>query len=289
MDTGRLNVKGRIDASGNTAALTLPKGTILQRPVGPTGGMIRFNTDLNQIEAWNGVAWGPVGSTGATGVGGGATNTGATGATGYTGPTGAPSLVTGPSGNTGATGSTGPLGTGPTGSTGADSTITGPTGYTGPLGTGPTGADSVVTGPTGYTGPVITGPTGSASTITGPTGYTGPVGTSLTGTTGPTGPAGSRTVSVITTGATVGSPYTLTSNDDIVIIDKSVASASSVILSAGAIGRVVLIKDGKGDAAVNNITIAPLTGTIDNAASILLNLNYAAIELVYDGTQWRVI
>lgn len=286
MDTGRLNVKGRIDASGNTAALTLPKGTILQRPVGPTGGMIRFNTDLNQIEAWNGVAWGPVGSTGATGVGGGATNTGATGATGYTGPTGAPSLVTGPSGNTGATGSTGPLGTGPTGSTGADSTITGPTGYTGPLGTGPTGADSVVTGPTGYTGPVITGPTGSASTITGPTGYTGPVGTSLTG---PTGPAGSRTVSVITTGATVGSPYTLTSNDDIVIIDKSVASASSVILSAGAIGRVVLIKDGKGDAAVNNITIAPLTGTIDNAASILLNLNYAAIELVYDGTQWRVI
>lgn len=182
MDTGRLNVKGRIDASGNTAALTLPKGTILQRPVGPTGGMIRFNTDLNQIEAWNGVAWGPVGSTGATGVGGGATNTGATGATGYTGPTGAPSLVTGPSGNTGATGYTGPIGTGPTGSTGAASTITGPTGYTGPVGTGPTGSASTITGPTGYTGPVGTGPTGSASTETGPTGYTGPQGpTGFTG------------------------------------------------------------------------------------------------------------
>lgn len=146
MDTGRLGIRGKIDASGNTESLTLPKGTIAQRPASPTGGMIRFNTDLNAIEGWNGFTWGPLGSTGATGAAGSATNTGATGETGATGATG----LRGP--------------------TGADSSVTGPTGYTGPLGTGPTGADSVVTGPTGQigftgpTGPDITGPTGSFDT-----------------------------------------------------------------------------------------------------------------------------
>jgi hypothetical protein len=68
MDTGRLGVKGRLDASANSEALVLPRGTIAQRPTGPTGGMVRFNTNINQIEGWNGVAWGPIGSTGPTGT-----------------------------------------------------------------------------------------------------------------------------------------------------------------------------------------------------------------------------
>jgi len=57
MDTGRLNLKGILDASANDSAIILPKGTILERPALPTGGMMRFNTDLGRIETWNGVAW----------------------------------------------------------------------------------------------------------------------------------------------------------------------------------------------------------------------------------------
>ena len=151
-------------------AIKIPVGNTSQRP-SPALGQIRYNSDSNQIEYYNGDNWYPVGPTG---------------------PTGTPSYVTGPTGpGNGPTGATGPLGmmgvpgqqgfpgipgaTGPTGETG-------PTGYTGP--TGPTG-ETGPTGPTGYTGP--TGPTGYTGP-TGPTGYTGPTGP--TGETGPTGPTG---------------------------------------------------------------------------------------------------
>jgi hypothetical protein len=57
MDTGRLKVKGMLDASASNSALILPQGGVLNRPSAPTGGMVRFNTDLRKIESWNGVAW----------------------------------------------------------------------------------------------------------------------------------------------------------------------------------------------------------------------------------------
>jgi hypothetical protein len=42
MDTGRLKVKGMLDASANDSALILPKGGLLDRPLAPTGGMMRY-------------------------------------------------------------------------------------------------------------------------------------------------------------------------------------------------------------------------------------------------------
>lgn len=57
MDTGKLGVRGRLDASSNREALILPRGSIGDRPTGATGGMIRYNTDLARVEAWQGVAW----------------------------------------------------------------------------------------------------------------------------------------------------------------------------------------------------------------------------------------
>ena len=57
MDTGKLGVRGRLDASSNREALILPRGSIAERPTGATGGMIRYNTDLARVETWQGVAW----------------------------------------------------------------------------------------------------------------------------------------------------------------------------------------------------------------------------------------
>jgi hypothetical protein len=196
METGKFNMKGKLDIGQNKEALTVPKGTIAERPNNPTGGMIRFNTDLQNLETYVGNSWRTMFLTGATGpsVTG---PTGFTGPTGVTGPSGGPIGPTGVTGPTGITGATGPLGTGPTGVTGSTGPLgtgptgvtgpTGRTGATGPLGTGPTGANSVVTGPTGstgYTGPLGTGPTG----VTGATGVTGPSGGPM-GPTGATGPS----------------------------------------------------------------------------------------------------
>jgi len=43
--------------------LTLPSGTSAQRPGSPTAGMIRFNTDLDNTEFYDGTAWRLIGDT----------------------------------------------------------------------------------------------------------------------------------------------------------------------------------------------------------------------------------
>lgn len=48
------------DANTSTGALDIPVGTTAQRPGSPTSGMIRFNTDLQTTEMYDGTAWGKV-------------------------------------------------------------------------------------------------------------------------------------------------------------------------------------------------------------------------------------
>ena len=53
-----------------TGSEVLPKGTVAQRDASPQSGFIRFNTDYNQFEGYNGSSWGAIGS----GAQGGANN-----------------------------------------------------------------------------------------------------------------------------------------------------------------------------------------------------------------------
>jgi len=52
-----------------TGFMLIPKGTTAQRPVSPVNGEMRYNTDTNQFEGYQGGAWGQLGG-GATGGGG---------------------------------------------------------------------------------------------------------------------------------------------------------------------------------------------------------------------------
>ena len=54
-----------LNLSGNTDALGLPKGTDAQRPT-PVAGMLRFNTETEGFEGYNGTEWGAIGGTGST-------------------------------------------------------------------------------------------------------------------------------------------------------------------------------------------------------------------------------
>jgi hypothetical protein len=79
-------------------------------------------------------------------------------------------------------------------------------------------------------------------------------------------------------------------NDRYIMINKTSGAATAVTLAASpATGRIVSIKDAKGDAATNNITVTAAAGNIDGSASIVLNTNYAAVDLIYNGTQWNVV
>lgn len=233
-------------------------------------------------------AQGPTGATGATGI------TGTTGATGSTGPQGATGS-TGLIGATGSTGATGPLGA--TGSTGATGPIgaTGSTGATGPIGaTGATGATGPLgaTGSTGATGPVgATGATGlqGATGSTGPQGSTGSTGPQ--GSTGSTGPQGS-TGATGPTGSLIAwsrktTTYTLAA-DERIIADTAGGPFTITLPATPSTGTYAQIADGA-NWATNNLTLARNGSTIEGLAeNLILDIQGAIVELVYDGTTWEV-
>lgn len=81
---------------------------------------------------------------------------------------------------------------------------------------------------------------------------------------------------------------TVTAADYMVIVNKTSGAATTLNLPAGVLNTVFIIKDGKGDAGANNITVTPAAGNIDGASTYVMNTNYAAIGLVYNGTQWNI-
>ena len=85
-------------------------------------------------------------------------------------------------------------------------------------------------------------------------------------------------------------PVTVTTADYLVVVNKTIGAATPVTLPASpAIGDTYIVKDGKGDAWLNAITVAPAAGTIDGAPNYVLSIGYGAITFVYNGTQWNVL
>ena len=90
---------------------------------------------------------------------------------------------------------------------------------------------------------------------------------------------------------TSGSSYTVT-NEALVIVNKTSGSATTVNLPAGAafgkMSVLIIIKDGKGDAATNNITITPNgSNTIDGASTLVIATNYGVAQVMWNGTEWN--
>lgn len=79
---------------------------------------------------------------------------------------------------------------------------------------------------------------------------------------------------IITSGATIGSPYAALVADTRILLNKTVGAASYVNLGAPGIRSFspVMVRDLKGDADTNNITIS-FTGTADGIASPIVISN----------------
>lgn len=77
-------------------------------------------------------------------------------------------------------------------------------------------------------------------------------------------------------------------NESCMVIDKASGAATQVTLPASPFtGQVCFVKDGKGDASTNNITvIGAASATIDGAASFVISTDYACIAFHYNGTEW---
>lgn len=86
------------------------------------------------------------------------------------------------------------------------------------------------------------------------------------------------------------STQTLDAGSIYFIVNASDSISKTVLLNLNpGEGDVVIIKDKKGDASVNTITIDGNGKLIDGASSIIINQDKASYSLVYDGVSWNII
>jgi hypothetical protein len=77
-------------------------------------------------------------------------------------------------------------------------------------------------------------------------------------------------------------------NETVIEVNKTSGAATTVTLPATPrTGRMVFVKDGKGDAATNQITVAAASGNIDGAANFAIANNFGSALFYYNGTQWN--
>jgi len=83
--------------------------------------------------------------------------------------------------------------------------------------------------------------------------------------------------------------YTLAKSDRLVRITSLTAARTMTFAGSGGTFIPITIKDESGNAGTFNITCSPPSGTIDGAASKIINTNYGSITYYFDGTNyWKV-
>lgn len=98
-----------------------------------------------------------------------------------------------------------------------------------------------------------------------------------------------QSVAALSGGGTVrritsGTSDVATSLDTWIAWYSPTVGAKSQTIQAGIFnGQTFSVKDGQGTAATYNITITPVSGTIDNQASYIMTLNFQSISLKWDG------
>jgi hypothetical protein len=108
---------------------------------------------------------------------------------------------------------------------------------------------------------------------------------------------GATTITIAATGPdilavriAVATPDTVLLTDEVVSYEVPGPVAVAVALPAGVTGQVFYLKDGLGLAApATPITITPAAGTIDGAATAIINAPYGALTLVYSGVEWKIL
>lgn len=116
----------------------------------------------------------------------------------------------------------------------------------------------------------------------GPPGPPGPQGPP--GPPGPKGEPGSLAnlpVSLIDT-----STYQASSDEYYLAVING--AACTITLPTGTTGKVFVVKDALGTSETDPITVTS-SSTIDGETSVILNVNWSSIGLIYNGIEWNII
>lgn len=104
------------------------------------------------------------------------------------------------------------------------------------------------------------------------------------------GSGGSSNIVTVREVTTAGAITVSATTDYVILVNKSVAAATTVNLPAGQSGLTYVIKDKKGDANSNNITVVPNgSETINGGANYVMNVNNQAIWIIFNNGTWSLI
>ena len=216
---------------------------------------------------------------------GAALNVTATGMAGPAGPPG-PTGASGPSGPTGASGAAGPTGaSGPAGPTGASGPA-GPTVAATAAAIGAVRPGAGLSVASDGTLAVVTGTGGGSVAAGNDPRIVGALSTTAAAAAFQALGSGNQVVRVVTAAGNIA----VMAADAVIVVRKTAGAATTVALESGpAAGRVVTVKDGRGDAGANPITVVPASGTIDGGANLVLSSGYGSVTLVFNGLEWSVL
>ncbi len=85
-------------------------------------------------------------------------------------------------------------------------------------------------------------------------------------------------------------PYVVLVTDVYLGVDSSGGAIQINLPNAPVVGRVIVIKDRTGSAAINAITVTTVGGVvlIDGAITFVMNTNYQSIQVLFDGTTYQI-
>ncbi len=80
--------------------------------------------------------------------------------------------------------------------------------------------------------------------------------------------------------------FTLSGSQTIYLCDTTAAPLTATLPASPTAGASYVIKDATGHCGTNAVTVAGNGYSIDGSASLLLDINYAFVNLVFTGTEW---
>lgn len=87
------------------------------------------------------------------------------------------------------------------------------------------------------------------------------------------------------------SPYTVLATDEVILVNSTAGAVTIKLPNAPSTGRVIYIKDWKGQALTNAISITTVGGavTIDGVTTYTQNITYQSTEVIFDGSNYSII
>jgi len=83
--------------------------------------------------------------------------------------------------------------------------------------------------------------------------------------------------------------YTTQRENVFILVNPTVAAPTTISLHTDAyVGQIIVIKDLKGDAFTNNITINATPNLIDGLTGFILTQNKQSIQLMWSGSEWSI-